>query len=208
MAYHGACDIVFLRTKLHETKEDLLIHIRTTIHKYRPMSYISEVSVSIGSSLFQVISSYMTSCKKSKVTYVLDGTENAELPSKISTFPLHVSHPIPDKYFDCIKPSVFTIKLNDTENIRISFVRGYFNVEVTGAFLNFGSASGLIGTWEKGMVARDGETLIKDPITFAEEWQVRSEEPNLFKESMYPQYPAKCLKPPSANTDKRRRLDE
>ena len=88
----------------------------------------------------------MSLCKKSKVKYVLDGTENAELPSIISAFPLHLSHPIPNKYFNCIKLSIFNNKLNHIENANILFLRGFLNFEVTGTFLNFGSVSGIIST--------------------------------------------------------------
>jgi len=108
-----------------------------------------------------------------------------------------------------MKTSIFTIELNSIENIKIWFVRGFLNVDVTGTSKSFGSASGLIGTWGKeGKIARDGETSIRDPISFAQEWQVRSDEPNLFKESKYPQYPVKCLNPPTPETDERRRLDK
>ena len=165
------------------------------------MSYISDVSVSIGSSLFQVYNDY------TKPTYFLDGVENAELPSKISSLPLYVSHPDPDTPFHWTKPSVFTIQINEVENIKISFMRGFLNVDVDGTSRNFGSVSGLIGSWHKqGRIARDGETLIRDPNAYAQEWQVRSDEPNLFKESRYPQYPEKCLLPSTPETDEKHRL--
>jgi len=172
------------------------------------MSYISDVSVSIGSNVFQVTHRRQKICEGTNVTYLLNGVENAKMPNKVSAFPIHVSHPSRDRPFRCKKSSTFTIELDDTENIKISFDRGFLNVHVTGTSLNFDSASGLIGTWgEQGMVARDGKTLIEDPNSYAQEWQVRDDEPDLFKEKKYPQYPVKCLPPPAHKTNKRRSFD-
>jgi len=209
-SYHGGCDLVFLQTKLRDTEEKLLIHIRTTIHE--TFSYISEVSLSIGSSIFQVISNdkIQESCSQAKVRYILDGAENIMLPSKISAYPLTISQEKDkDNFFGCSKSTVFTIDLNAKEKIKISYLRGFLYVNVAASSLNFASATGLVGTWgKKGMVARDGKTVLDDPIAYAEEWQVRNDEPKLFKEHKYPQHPTKCLPPPSAEATERRRLSE
>jgi len=209
-SYHGGCDLVFLQTKLHDTNENLLIHIRTTIHD--TFSYISEVSLSIGSSIFQVISNdkIQKSCSEAKLRYFLDGTENITLPSKILTYPLTISQEKDkDTFFGCSKSTVFTINLSGKDKIKISYLRGFLYVNVAASSLNFASATGLVGTWgKKGFIARDGKTIIDDPIAYAEEWQVRSGEPNLFKERKDPQHPTKCLPPPSAEATNRRRLGE
>lgn len=209
-SYHGGCDLVFLRTQLRKTKEDLLIHIRTTIHE--SFSYISEISVSIGSSLFQVISNdkIQESCKDAKLKYILNGTENVKFPNKISAYSLVASQETDkDDFFGCSEATVFTINLNTKEKIKISYLRGFLYVNVAASSLNFASVTGLIGTWGKiGMVGRDGKTVIDDPVAYAEEWQVRSDEPNLFQKAKHPQHPSKCLPPPSAAVTKRRRLGE
>lgn len=151
----------------------------------------------------------MKSCKESKVTYVIDGVENVELPGEISSYPLNVSHPNPRRPSRCTEASVLTIKVNDTENIKIWCLRGFLNLHVTGTAQNFGTVSGLIGTWGKdGMVSRDGITLIKDPVSHAQEWQIRGKEPDLFKESKHPLHPLKCVPPPAHKTSERRRAEE
>ena len=62
----------------------------------------------------------------------------------------------------------------------------------------FKGSLGLLGEWSTGMrLARDGKTELnqEDATEFALEWQVRDDEPMLFKESRFPQFPAKCTPP-------------
>jgi hypothetical protein len=59
------------------------------------------------------------------------------------------------------------------------------------------------------MVARDGTTVLEDPIAFGQEWQVLSAESKLFQEDRLPQHPQTCTFPsPEATKKLRRRLSE
>jgi len=60
----------------------------------------------------------------------------------------------------------------------------------------FGDSVGLMGTFHGGhLVARDGSTIIEDPVALGMQWQVRDTEPMLFQEAVEPQYPQICRMP-------------
>ena len=140
--------------------------------------------------------------------YALNGVNNKKLPVKFSSYTIEASKEIDkDDYFGCSEASVFTIKLNQKEKIKISFLRGFLYVNVAATSYNFGVASGLMGTWGKeGFIGRDGKALFEDVVAYAQEWQVRGDEPFLFQERKHPQFPMKCLPPPTTDKSERRRL--
>lgn len=57
------------------------------------------------------------------------------------------------------------------------------------------------------LLARDGVTVMDEPNTIGEEWQVRDSEDMLFQVARAPQYPGKCIIP-NVTTTKTRRLGE
>ena len=69
-----------------------------------------------------------------------------------------------------------------------------------------GTMGGLMGNFGGQKVGRDHRTEIVDINDFAEEWQVRGDEPMLFQTVRAPQYPAKCERLTAAEA--RRRLGE
>ena len=98
-----------------------------------------------------------------------------------------------------------------TERIVLATFKDMISVKIKhGSKGHFGDSMGLMGTFEDGlMLARDGATIIAEPTSFGDEWQVKNEE-NLFQTSRFPQYPEACVAPGDAASVKklRRRLGE
>lgn len=74
----------------------------------------------------------------------------------------------------------------------------------------FAGSLGLMGAHPSGeTIGRDGKTLFTDMNAFGQEWQVRGDEPMLFREVKGPQHPQQCQMPETVTTEeKRRRLGE
>jgi hypothetical protein len=71
---------------------------------------------------------------------------------------------------------------------------------------SFGDSVGLMGDFAFGrMVARDGKTVVTEPNTFGQEWQVLETEPSLFQSLRLPQHPLECTLPPPVKASQLRR---
>lgn len=127
--------------------------------------------------------------------YELDGVEGADLEdskAKLAGFPIYFSQP--DE-----KQKTFDIVLDDekTANITLHVFKDLVAVKLReGEDTDFyWNSSGLLGSFEGKMLARDGKTIMTDPNEFGQEWQVRDTDPKLFQTARPPQYPEKCLLP-------------
>jgi hypothetical protein len=191
--FHGACDLVLIKSSTFESGLGIDVHIRTKMK--RDMSYISSAALRIGKDVLEV---------GSKGVYYLNGVEGAELPSEFSGFPFSYTQPNDIEH-------VFDIHLAGREHIKIKVFKDLVSVLVEqGDYVNFGDSAGLMGEFEQGlMMARDGKTLLEDPSAFGVEWQVRDTEPMLFQDARFPQYPQACTLPtPKPVSQLRRRLSE
>ncbi len=169
------------------------VHIRTTIR--RDMSYISSAALRIGSDVLEV---------ESQGVYYLNGVLSAALPAKFSGFAF--SHTQPTD-----KQHVFEVYLGGRERIKLKTYKDFVSVLVEqGNFKHLGCSIGLMGDFDNGnMLARDGTTVLEDPIAFGQEWQVLDTEPTLFQSLRFPQHPFECTFPsPDVTKKLRRRLSE
>ena len=71
----------------------------------------------------------------------------------------------------------------------------YMGVEVDGSSIDFGDAVGMMGTYGTGdMLDRQGNVM-DNADAYGMEWQVRGNEPVLFREKRAPQWPEHCNMP-------------
>jgi hypothetical protein len=195
--YHGECDMIMMESPSFGAGLGLDLHIRTTIEDY--YSVISGAALRIGSDVLEIDGQDMYYNSK-KVANDADG------PASISGYPIEY---IPEQ-----KGKV-RIEINirsDNPNEKIVFRRkkGFMWIDFkTPSKANFENSSGLLGTYESGLlVARDGFTEYENTSDFAEQWQVKDTDDKLFHDLRAPQYPQKCIMPQMAETKKLRRLRE
>lgn len=105
----------------------------------------------------------------------------------------------------------YKLYLPDGQAIVIKSVKDMLRVDMENCNANdFKGSVGLLGTYGDGiMIGRDNHTVFDDPISFGQEWQVRSSEPRLFVEVDGPQHPQQCDMPDTTLTSTaRRRLSD
>ena len=172
----------------------LAVYVRTTT-RY-DYSYIETAAVKIGDDILEV-SSYGQ--------YLINGISNAEMPAMISGYPV-----VYDRKSD--NQHIFTIDLGEDRNVVIKVYKDlvYVNFDLLhGNDDEFTDTVGLMGSWKNGTrFARDGVSILSDPIEFGQEWQVRDTDAKLFMVDRAPQYPAKCQMPNPVERTSRRRLGE
>ena len=122
--------------------------------------------------------------------YALDGVDSPALEGeKIGGFRIYYESPSPIKH-------KFDIVLDKENNITLSSYKDIVRVDLNGESTTlFNNSLGLLGKVVGETVARDGTTVMTDPDEFGQEWQVRDDEPKLFRTNREPQYPAKCRLP-------------
>lgn len=181
--FHGACDLVLVRMPHFADDLGLTVHVRTTIRQ--TYSYIESAAIKIGDSILEV-SSYGQ--------YVLDGISNAEMPNTLSGYDVVHTNPRKDQ-------NLFIISLGADVQIVVKVYKDLVNVDLdissgVDATYVFQDTVGLMGSWFNGThYARDGQTLVEDPVEFGQEWQVLDTEDHLFMTDRIPQYPNKCTMP-------------
>jgi hypothetical protein len=192
-SYHGACDMVLLHSDQFDDGKGMDIHIRTK--HIREFSYIETAVVRIGDEVFEVTGK--------DAVYHLNGIKNAELPATLSGH--KVTHKKVNEY-----QNTFLIHL-EKSHVVIKTWKNFVSVAVEhGKYHDFGDSLGLMGAYGSGRrVGRDGRTVIEDIAQFADEWQVRADEPHLFQTLSGPQHPQRCAMPPKLTKETaRRRLGE
>jgi YD repeat-containing protein len=149
-------------------------------------SYIESAAVRIGDNVFEV---------DSFGQYALDDVDGAVLedPSaNLAGFPVY--HYQPND-----KENVFDIVVDEMKqaNITLHAFKDLVSVKLReGEDTDFyWNSSGLLGSIEGKMLARDGVTTMTDVNAFGQEWQVRDTDPKLFRTARPPQYPEKCRLP-------------
>lgn len=187
--YHGECDLVLAKNPAFDNGKGLHVHIRTTRVGY--YSYISEIAVKIGEDVLVFENDVNTYTINGKVVEKpVEGKDEAMFGG----------------YVVRRHKRAISIRLDDANKARIDLYNrktGFPAVHVDGGSTDiFQGFTGLLGEWGTGSkLARDGETVMgldEDGLTateYALEWQVRDDEPMLFPEARYPQYPVQCIPP-------------
>ena len=163
--------------------QDLDIHVRTTI-RY-DYSYIEAAAIKIGQDILEV---------GSFGSYSFNGVDDALKPNGMAA-PLLSGYPV---YHNQISENKhhFDIVVALNKNITLSVFKDWVGVHIRGEDeKSFGEVSGLLGSFYGELKGRDGKDLSKDINALGQEWQVRDDEPMLFRTSREPQYPAKCFLP-------------
>jgi len=203
-SYHGACDLVLVSNPEFASGKGLDIHVRTSHMLNGQYSFVSEAAIKIGNDVLEVAANG---------SHLVNGVANSEIPTRLGGFALNKRIEKVCRDNDgskCYEATNFNVFLLDDDVIEIKVASGMVHVNVKGSDKNFHGSVGIMGTYpaeHHGKIARDGETFIRDADVFAQEWQVRINEPKLFNEARYPQFPQACI--PSVHTSNiERRLNE
>jgi hypothetical protein len=191
----GECDMHLIHAPNFTPMMALDIDIRTKV-RY-DYSYIESAVAKIGDDIFEVTSFG---------SYFLNGVAGASLPATIADFP--ITHTQPSD-----KIHIFEIQVTNKEKIIFRTFKDWVSVKLDHTDAErFHGSQGMMGEYETGkLLARDGKTVLQDPIDLANEWQVRQDEPMLFLSRSGPQHPQACRLPDTDETIKknlRRRLGE
>jgi len=171
----------------------LRLHIRTTRVKY--FSFIEKVALQIGEDVLE----FDNDVENFLINGVQVGANRKHHKTMLGPYVIRRD------------PKAISVRLHKEGKAKIDFhtrKNGFPGVVVDGGSTDIFSGSlGLLGEWSTGnTLARDGRTEI--PVTkheatqFALEWKVRGDEPTLFKDTRFPQFPATCT-PPAKRTDNR-----
>lgn len=192
LQFHGECDLVLVEAPAFEKDKPLSIFVRTTIRYF--YSYVEAAVVRIGKDSLEVTSFG---------EHALNGVESADLSEGLAGYPIN--------HWESPKRHVFDVMISPTENITIRTFKDWVSVSIGGGnSARFGDSMGIMGSYDGRMLARDGKTVIADPVAFGQEWQVSEDEPMLFRTVREPQSPKKCIMPSTdeETTTKRRRLGD
>lgn len=141
--------------------------------------------------------------------FAINGISGIDLPFTLGDSKAVVTHDSPNK-----NQHKFNVTLPDGQQIFLGSWKDLVFVKLGKSASqpkHFKDSLGLLGSYADNgaMIARDGKTLMtKDPNGFGSEWQVRSDDPKLFRSAQGPQYPEQCVMPSVAQADRRRRLGE
>ena len=163
--------------------------MRTKIVRW--WSYVQTVVVQIGNDTLEVMGGTVQESK-----YWVNGEAGPPmkgakvLPFKIGGHKVRYRVPADTKF-------QFKIFLENNQEIVLRSVKGFMMVELPKHTReSFGSSRGVLGTYEDGlMMARNGTTILEDPVQFGMEWQVRHDEPMLFHNVEGVQHPIPCEMP-------------
>lgn len=190
--FHGVCDLVLVDAPKFENL-GLKVVVRTSArYEY---SFISQAVLKIGTDALEVTS---------YGDYSVNGVTSAAMPNMLSGYP--ITHTKINK-----KKHVFHVDIGPGEGVTITTFKDLVSVSFDSASsADFHGSVGLMGEFGTGKkLARDGITIIEDPIEFGKEWQVRDTEENLFESARAPQYPEQCIFHSAAQEESRtRRLGE
>lgn len=182
--YMGECDLKLLHAPMFDGKTDLDIHVRTTI-KYT-YSYIEAAALQIGGDILEV---------GGWGDFAVNGVDGAMLTN--GKVPKMGGYPT---YYTMVnkKKHIFDVVIGEDKNITISTYKDWVSVKVHhGDEESFGAVSGLMGTYDGKMLARDGSNLHDDINALGQDWQIRPEDGDYFRSVRAPQYPDLCKLPPA-----------
>ena len=230
--FHGGCDLVLLKNSHFDKGLGLDIHIRTKIDTW--WSFIESgrfdshlILISVNSHLFFLHICFLFNTAVVRIgdaTLEVTGGQNGGMfwingilmdstdaeegysdAGQISGFP--VTRKSVNGY-----QKIFRIDLGNGDALSIQTYKRFVSVNTRAINdARFQGSVGMMGEFPHGaMIARNGTTVIEDPVTFGKEWQVLSSEPSLFhtvEGAVQP--PQKCIMPKAISASaKRRRLGD
>lgn len=183
--YMGQCDLKLVHAPQFDGKQDIDIHIRTKIESY--YSYIEAAAVKIGEDVLEV---------KSHGEHLLNG-ERGHFRHGHKTVPTIGGYPVHHTKMDHKKLRFqFDIVLGKNTNITLDTLKDWVGVRiVNGDRASFGKVSGLMGSFDGGLLGRDGSDLHGHHAVLGQDWQVQPDEDMLFHKAKGPQSPDPCLLP-------------
>lgn len=204
--FMGECDLKLVHVESFDGKQDLAIHARTTVrYSY---SFIETLAVRIGNDTLEV---------SSWGEHALNGVENAMVANTPAQNGLRKQVAVPDIggypiIFSQVdkKKTIVDISLGEGQRISIKTMKDLVGIAIHNANeRQFGNTVGLLGNFHGQLLARDAATDLHDNAdALGQEWQVRDNEPMLFRTARAPQYPARCNLPVNPDEREARRLGE
>jgi len=185
--YHGECDLVLVDNPTFADGLGLRVHIRTTQVKY--FSFVEKVAVQIGKDVLEFANDVDN--------FYINGEPVGNNKKHHKTM---LGGAVVRR-----DTKALSIRLPEGAKVDLHMrMNGFPSVIVDGAATDvFKGSLGLLGDWETGKkLARDGKTELDDATTFALEWQVRGDEPMLFQETRFPQFPQTCTPPKKMPTNR------
>lgn len=194
-------DLKFVHAPKFDGEQDMEIHARTKMQFHR-YSYVESAAIRIGEDVLEV---------GSFGEYAVNGVDEYLPPFMTQPGKLRENvyltslggYPV---YHTRVKnKDTFDVVVGQNENVTLTNLKQFVSVK----FHNFKShrledATGLMGSWEGKLLARDGVTdMSSDPNAYGQEWQVRADEPKLFVTDREPQSPKQCRMPELAISGRR-----
>ncbi|CAJ1947811.1 unnamed protein product [Cylindrotheca closterium] len=156
-AYHGVCDMVFLRNALVE------IHIRTKSLGRRHWSSLSGIAMRIGNDTLEM---------DDNAYYYLNGESLASGAPPVAlagSFPFSVS-----------SSGVGSLQLSGGQFIQLSQFGTVLNLQVHGHGSDFRDSNGMSGKWDRlPLIGRDGLSVFENTTEFAMEWEINASKGDL-----------------------------
>jgi von Willebrand factor type D domain len=197
-SYHGECDLVMVHSPTFNKGLGLDVHARTTIVG-GTWSLVSQAAIRIGSDIIEV---------QNDGTYYINGQSNVALPTLLaSNYSVDYSEERVEDEENSIRSWYHIAAATDAYSadgkIEVTNYKNMLSINVKASLDN---TVGMFGTSSKrGMIGRDGATIIADANEMGAQWQVRDNEPMLFREPRAPQFPEACILPTEAAVQQARR---
>ena len=178
--FHGECDMVLVHSDHVNGNKPLDVHIRTTINNF--WSAIESAVVRVGDVIVEM----------DVDKFYVNGNEleHSEIPFTTEEFVIQeLITDIPDR-------ESFELLLNDHSSVYVHKYKNFLSIGFRGDAKDFAQSYGLMGNFYTGAAkGRDGRT-IENWEEYGMEWQVRDDEPKLFRTLREPQLPnARCKMP-------------
>jgi len=174
--WQGHCDVVLIKTpNLNNKDENLEVHIRTK--RVRKWSKIKALAIKVGQDKGEI--------ESDEGKFILNGSQVDYVNTDLMTVVKSVSKSIVLYEFTFSHGEVLEVRVNTrTKMVHTSLSGSYPEGTV-----------GILGSPRNpGLFARDGENMEgKNVNKYIESWQVNYEDPHLFHEGPFPQYPSKCI---------------
>lgn len=195
--FHGKCDLVLYQKTDFAHGLGLDVHIRTEIETW--WSYIERAAIRLGEHTLEVMGG------KDTFQYWINEESNTMMDGEEIAFGDFVLK------YKVVNEHVhrFRLDLGDGDAISIEtykkFVRVNFKPKTE---QKFAGGLGMLGSQPDGRkLARDGTTVIEDPLEFGQEWQVLATEAKLFHGEGV-ETPLKCVMPSDTEKSQSRRLGQ
>jgi hypothetical protein len=187
--FHGACDLVLLNNPKFDNDAGMDIHIRTKIRF--SWSYIETAILRIGQDTLEIMGGDL---RRYWINGVF-GSGGSDFPTKIGGYTVDYVK----KGSGPSKQRIYTVDLGKGEKIILKTYKDFVSVDLKAIDdETFADSVGLMGSYTTGhKIARDGETIMNDPVAFGQEWQVLATEPKLFHSLEGPQQPLQQCEMPA-----------